>query len=1027
MIKNLGWRFTIIALVLGFLGMQAWKGLHGGLELGIDLEGGSEIIFKFDFEDVQASGRAALLNQSIQIVQERIDGYGLKEILIQPIGDDRFSVQIPAKNKQDVDSIKDLITVLGKLEFRITVEPSAPNYDTYWDRFRKAIAQNVDLDTARVIPPEDLVEGDASRYPLGLKWYRLSDRAVKRYSAMRVPKNDDGSPAPWVLCQLDSHDITGDSLENVAHRRNTGHGMESGWVVTFGIKKDSQRDMAQLTELGNDKKFMAIVLNDRVDSAPVLQSRLSDSAQISGSFSEEEARSLAAVLQAGALEQKPELQAERTVAADLAGSERNRGILSVAIGFVLVLVIMSWLYYGSGLLANIALLLNLILLIGVLTWFDAVLTLPGIAGVVLTVGMAVDANILVFERIKEEKGKGRTVGQSIAAGYDRALVTIIDSNLTTLITAYFLFQIGSGPVRGFGIVLAVGIVASMFTALYVTRTLFAWLMKQGSMRDARMRGAFEPPRIGWMRMARTAVTASTLGMVCGLAIYLVVPEKTKYDLDFTKGSKLIMRFHDARPVEEVRKQLAELASANPLYAEISARVSAEGIGAKVGDEGKGFELRSQKIATREQIDDFKVALREKFGAELLPGPFESTVHDEEGGRMGGTIYLTHENVAPVLVREAFATYAQDTGRLGDARVEKVDKPVPGAGSVFLLSFREIGVTPAELSLAVRQAMDRFASGFERDVLVSRLEARAEDKDITPDERLQAKTDAAELGTLPAQLPDQIFAEADPFPLADRIDPSTAQEHRNAAVKAIALSILGIIVYVAFRFRSWAFGFAAVIALIHDVTVVLGLTALVSWIGVFDARLNLVTVAAFLTLIGYSINDTIVVFDRIRENRGSSRSRLRDLLDRSINETLSRTIRTAFTTWIVVALMLVMNVGANSSLEGFAFILTVGVLVGTYSSIFIASPILIYLPWLWERAGGSMRGILRQATPWMIASSVGLMAIDYLEGQLGSDPSVGIVNDLFLAVPVGMLAYFLFYFAVFARRDGRAHEQAPATA
>ena len=867
MIKNLGWRFTIIAIVVGFLGMQAWKGLNGGLELGIDLEGGSEIIFKFDFEDVQQGGRSALLNQSIQIVQERIDGYGLKEILIQPIGDDRFSVQIPAKNKQDVDSIKDLITVLGKLEFRITAEPSAPNYETYWNRFRKAIEQDVDLETARVIPPEDLVEGDASRYPLGLKWYALSDRARTRYSPQRVPRNEDGSPAPWVLCRLDDHDITGDSLENVVHRRDTGRAMASGWVVTFGIKNDSQRDMAQLTTLGNEDKFMAIVLNDRVDSAPILQSRLSDSAQISGSFSEEEARSLAAVLQAGALEQKPELQAERTVAADLAGSERNRGILSVAIGFVLVLVIMAWLYYGSGLLANVALLLNLILLIGVLTWFDAVLTLPGIAGVVLTVGMAVDANILVFERIKEEKAKGRTVGQSIAAGYDRALVTIIDSNLTTLITAYFLFQIGSGPVRGFGIVLAVGIVASMFTALYVTRTLFAWLMQRGAMTEAKMRGAFAPPHIGWMRMARTAVTISTLAMVGGLAIYLVVPEKTKYDLDFTKGSKLIVRFHDARPVTEVRQRLADMAKADPLYQEITARVSAEGIGANVGSEGKGFELRSQKIATRDQIDKFKAVLRQEFGDDLLPGPFERTVQDEEGGRVGGTIYFLQADVAPVLIRQAFAVYAQETGRLADARVEKLDKAVPGAGSVFALSFRELGITPAELSLAARQAMERFAASFDRDLLVSRLDARADDAELTPAERQEARTDAEELRAVPPVLPERIFAEADPFPLADRIDPSTAQEHRNAAVNAIALSILGIIVYVAFRFRSWAFGFAAVIALIHDVTVVLGITALVSWIGIFDARLNLVTVAAFLTLIGYSINDTIVVFDRIRENRG----------------------------------------------------------------------------------------------------------------------------------------------------------------
>ena len=184
-----------------------------------------------------------------------------------------------------------------------------------------------------------------------------------------------------------------------------------------------------------------------------------------------------------------------------------------------------------------------------------------------------------------------------------------------------------------------------------------------------------------------------------------------------------------------------------------------------------------------------------------------------------------------------------------------------------------------------------------------------------------------------------------------------------------------------------------VALIHDVLIVLGVVALVNWLGLVDARLNLVTVAAFLTLIGYSINDTIVVFDRIRENRGTGKTRLAEIIDKSINQTLARTIRTTSTTWIVVLILLAMNFGTNSSLEGFAFILTIGVLIGTYSSIFVASPTLLYLPWLWEKCGSSGKAFFRKCVPFWIGSSIGLLVVAVLQGTLdiGGDFSVAAVQ------------------------------------
>ena len=238
--------------------------------------------------------------------------------------------------------------------------------------------------------------------------------------------------------------------------------------------------------------------------------------------------------------------------------------------------------------------------------------------------------------------------------------------------------------------------------------------------------------------------------------------------------------------------------------------------------------------------------------------------------------------------------------------------------------------------------------------------------------------------------------------------------------SIALSILGIIAYVAFRFRSWAFGFAAIVAIVHDVAISLGLVALVNWLGIVDARINLVTVAAFLTIIGYSINDTIVVFDRIRENRGASgKSRLSEIIDRSINQTLSRTIRTSLTTLMVVTILFVMNYGAQSSLEGFAFVLAIGVLVGTYSSIFIASPAVLFLPWLWKRCGGTVKDFSRRAAIYAVISAGALLALDYALGGFATedaDWSRSVFNDLLLGIPAGLFVLFVVNYVHWVRLE-----------
>lgn len=1019
--QNLFARFLIITVACGFLGFMAYRGVaQKKLELGIDLKGGTELVFKFDFSNVSAP--AETLTTAIGIIQQRIDGYGMKDIVIQPLGSDGFAVQISATDRDKVDAVKEIITQLGKLEFRITVEPGLnDNYQHYWTLFQERIAKKIPVDQASRITLDDLKPEDKNRYPLGLRWYPLSSDARGEYPASRLPAGEGGAQ-PWVLCRLDEQNVTGEDLENPRHGLDQGGRAGSSFRVYFDVRKLAQPRMAGLTE--NPGDFMAILLNEEVNSAPELINTLSRSGQITGGFTEAKARQLAAVLQAGALQEKPTLVSERTIAPDLAGEVRERAILSVLLGFAVVLAVMAWLYYGPGMLANFALVLNIVLLLGVLVWFDAVLTLPGLAGIVLTVGMSVDANILVYERMREEKLRGRTVAQAVALGYERALVTIIDSNLTTLITAYFLFQLGSGPVRGFGVTLAIGIVISMFTALYVTHAIFDLLLRKKVITELKMRPVGATRSISWTgRIMRPAVIWSSLAMLAGVVLWELAPDKVRYDLDFTQGSKLVMRFAEPQPMAEVRAKLEDAARQNPMYRDIALRATAEGVGQKVSaDSSPAFELRSQDIATRPQIEELKATLRQAFEGRLLRGPLASTLRAADGGGLQGEIFFQSDRVRAELLEAAFRQFADREKRgLAGAKVEPLP-PEPGAGSSFRLAFPSdqnpeaivFNVGAAIEGLQLAEALKRYA------------EIEASDTS-TPQEQEEAKRIRAVLDSYqPADVTPLLFEECDPFPLADLVNPSTAEEHRDAAVQAIMLSLLGIIVYVAFRFRSWTYGLASVFPLIHDVVVTLGAATIATWLGLFDVRLNLVTVAAYLTLIGYSINDTIVIFDRIRENKGASgRARLAEIIDKSVNQTLARTIRLSLTVLVVVAILLVFNYGTNSSLEGFAFVLTVGVIAGAYSTVFIASPTLLYLPWLWDRCGRSVRSLARKTAPFMIASAAVLIASAHFHTpeEFRRDWSVPVFDSLILAFPIGLLAFFLFYFVRFVRSERAEAEPA----
>ena len=452
---------------------------------------------------------------------------------------------------------------------------------------------------------------------------------------------------------------------------------------------------------------------------------------------------------------------------------------------ILVVVFMLLYYRLAGLLADIALSLNILFVLGVLSGFHATLTLPGIAGIILTIGMAVDANVLIFERIREELRSGKTVRAAIDSGYNNALSAIIDANLTTLMVGIVLYQFGTGPIRGFALTLCIGIISSLFTAFFVTRTLFD-LITRGRQSDSLSIGPlalFSGLRFRFLSMRKAAATISLA--VFGLGLVSVVGiNGVPLGIDFAGGTLLEVHFEPAVAVKDIRAKMADVL---------------------VDD--KILDLSSSEI--------------KQFGSEN-----------------------------DILIRTA----ESETG--------------------------------TDVADGIKQVLK---SGFASNI---------------PDE----------LEWIRRQ---------------EKVGPKIGTELSEAAVKAVLVSLLLILIYMAWRFHRFLYGIAAVIALFHDVLITVGL------LSIFNIEITLAVVAALLAIVGYSLNDTIVVFDRIRENLHTTRKEgFAATLDLSVNECLSRTLVTSVTTLMAVLVLMVWGGEVN---RDFTITLMIGVLIGTYSSVFIATP------------------------------------------------------------------------------------------
>ncbi len=691
------------------------------------------------------------LDQSLEVLRNRIDQFGVTEPVLVRQGSDQIVVQLPGI--QDPQRALALIGETAQLEFKLVDDQAQVN-----------LPQLIDQATSSGALKPGYTRDELNRVLAG---------SIPPGDEIYIEKNvnqDTGRLESTPLLIQKKVLLTGAAVRNATV--SIGNYSEPYVSVDF-----NRRGAEQFANITGEyvKRRLAIILDGVVRSAPVIQERISGGrAQITGSFTPDEAHDLAIVLRAGALPATVTIVQNITVGPSLGADSIHKGLASGLLATLLVIAFMVFYYRFSGLVADWAMMLNVILLLGALSFLGATLTLPGIAGIILSIGMAVDSNVLIFERMREEFHAGKSLRVGIDGGYEKAFWTIIDSHVTTLITACALFLFGTGPIKGFAVTLSLGVILNLFTALFGTRAVYDWVLPKRWLKKLDFFEFFKQPKIDFIGWRHYAFIIS--GILCTIGIVAFVQ---------------LSRGHGNLGVEFSGGAMVEMKAAKPYT-----------VGAVRGVLNKGGWSH----------------------AEIQPIE-------------GGTKLM-------VKLKKSEAT----VGQMSEHLAAMLNGAIP-ANHFTIIGKQEIGA-------------------------------------------------------------------------------SVSHDLRNKAIVAILISLLGIIVYIAWRFE-FIFGIGATIATFHDVLVVLG----IFWL--FHIEITLLVVTALLTLAGYSLTDTVVVFDRIRENLNKRKGQLGEIINLSVNEVLSRTIITSATVFLVV---LALYLFGGVVLRDFALAMILGVLVGTYSSVFVASPI-----------------------------------------------------------------------------------------
>ena len=905
---ELGWKISTTLLALALAGLAVTTGEFKG---GPDLAGGVTLVYELaqdeaavkqevkedsdeepseeKSEEEQAVNKKVDSEKLLAALKQRIDPTGTKEVSIRSFGE-TIEIIVPKATGDDLEYLKRRITELGQLEFRITADPR-------WEKDRSIIEKALQLS-----PSQKLVMiGDRPR----AKWIAFDEEAFS-FDDPRLVQRSAGKRRE-ALVLLDKYDVTGEYLATTYKGIDASTGSAA---VDFVLDARGGRRFKRLTgdNLPNTttgaKRQLGILLDDKLISAPFLNSQIESRGQITVGGDESEVDFLVSILNAGslplALNKTP--ISEETISPTIGLATVEKGSKAIAISLAAVLIFILIYYRFAGLVACFALLGTILLVLGAMVSIQAAFTLPGLAGLVLTVGMSVDANVLIFERIREEINKGASLRMAISNGFDRATTTIVDANLTTLITGIVLYSIGTDQIRGFAVTLVLGIIMSMFTAIFCSRIIFDIAERKRWIKALNFSSIIGKTEIDFIGMRHVAALFSVILIGIGLAA-TYNRGADLLNIDFTGGTSVTMVLEEPQDLSDVRAKLeeTELVDKNML---VVAR----------GETGARYTINSSV----EEVVDAEAIIAKAFEGKLQqydmtvgePGTFEEKNPEGEVAYSGTEIGLKFNQA------EAFT---ENDGVAHDPLIEKINE--------ILTELGHKGSFPQLLN-------DNYLEGSSQQFRDWNL-------------RLGLEEDQA---VAVANALQEQFAGKPVFPLANKIGSRVAGDLQEKAISAILVSLLGIVAYLWFRFQNIAFGLAAVVALIHDVLVTLGVIALSAYVAnsvpalasalqIDSFQISLPIVAAFITIIGYSLNDTIVVFDRIREVRGKSPDIKDWMVNTSINQTLSRTLLTSLTTLIVVLILYFMG---GAGIHGFAFALVIGVLVGTYSSIFVASPSLLWM-------------------------------------------------------------------------------------
>jgi SecD/SecF fusion protein len=1127
--KDYGWK---VALILATTTVSLALVLFGQYKLGVDLQGGVILVYEVDEESTGGlaannTGEGWSMSRLVQVISERLNETGLKEIVVRPFGPKQIEIVVPEVDPAEIEKLKERVTTGGTLQFMIVatdikdaqlfelareqalrperrlrrdVRDEDGAQRGFWARVGREELRGQDEEDADFRDPSvvmgllrDARTGEILNLSREQKLeFASSPRAFVAYLKQRGIKRIDA----LMVFDEDYH-VQGSDLATAT----TGRDQSLRPCIFFSMQGEGIWKMSNLTGSNVERK-LAIIFDNELKSAPNIQEKISERGEITGQFSQEEVQFIVDILKSGSLPvmlyEKP--ISENTIGAILGLDTIKKGSISIVVALGIVLLFLAGYYRFAGLVACFALTLNLLVTVAFMVLAQAPFTLPGLAGLVLTVAMSVDANILISERMREELARGATLRMAIRNGFEKALSAIIDGNLTTFLTAFVLYMIGTDQIKGFGMTLMLGNVTSMFTAIFCARVIFEIAERTQVIKTLSMANFLTKPNVDWVQYFVPAVALSGILFMVG-AVATVARGKGLFDTDLAGGTSVTGILKSPLPIDQVRQKLdgvfddltdptTKTRVTHDVY-EITVESEPDDAVYKIDSSLEDVDLLKEKVREALRLADgsdglrtFQVSFGELSEQKLAdePGATAPTIGPSTGPSVGpSTIPSTvpsptgpattappaetkpadpkpadpkpadpkpsdakpadakpadakpadpkpaepaadpsedSEEEEPAATDEsaqppAAASTEQPpsepaaeakTEPAAEAKTEPAVTAPPAAAETPPTATPPtatppttspptatppattppatepaVGPAPAIEHYETTAVLDFPGSAITAEALRERLKESA-DKALNSDPLItldnpqwdQLDNSAFERWTVKIALPkgmaqkvlDQMQSDLQRdvvWQTSSKIGGQVSVDTRWKAVTALAVSLLGIVAYVWFRFQKIAWGLAAVAALAHDALSMLTAIAASYWlapflgfVGVEEFKISLPVVAAFLTILGYSVNDTIVIFDRLREIRGKSPDITKQMLNDAVNQTLGRTIILAGLTLVVV---LILYFFGGPGIHAFAFALVIGVISGLYTTLVIAAPLLWWL--MGKPETQPARGVVRE--------------------------------------------------------------------